>query len=326
MANARRRLVLLLPLALLATALAAAPTASAAISPFGKPTGRDRALLRRRFLASHPKGFVIVGYHASVYFKFKYAGVYYMEKRNGEYVDSGVEIFRRAGNAWAPDRHPSATLEVNLAPGRYFYFATLSGSGSYRLLEENELGVPELRTSTLTEIQLKLSGDFGGRKGMRIISGEEQPGGASSLKLLGGNGSSTQTTPAGSYRCQFGLRPSEQQTSLSVGWRGKHELTVDLNLGDPVGTANPIILGGESYECVGAPEDPLGHEPWIELQAQLPNPPLGKPFDVPLSLEHSRSLPGRDESGALVAVDERSLDLTGKLHFALARIEPPYYN
>lgn len=291
---------------------AAAPAARAAINPFGKPTGRDRSELRSRFLAVHPHGYAIVGYHASVFFHFRFAGVYYVESKGGTVVEGGVMIFRRRGSGWRPDPHPSPTLALNLAPTRYFYTVTLTGSGSYRLLEESEIGVPELAESTKTEIQLTLTGKIGGRKGLRIVPGEEQPGAATSARLLGGSGTSTHTDaaePGSDYSCAFHLGASEAPTSLAIGWHGKGELTADLNLGDPSGSGGP--------ECGGAPEDPSSQEPWIELRAALARPPLGKPFDLPLGLEHHVSRP---------ALEEETLDLTGNLHFALLTIEPPYYD
>ncbi|MBS1677437.1 MAG: hypothetical protein JST08_08630 [Actinobacteria bacterium] len=306
---------------LLGAALAGAPGARAAIDPFGKPTGHDRAELRGRFLAAHPRGYAIVGYHASVYFHFRFAGVYYLERKHGAVVEGGVEIFRRRGSGWRPDPHPSATLALNLAPARYFYFATLTGSGSYLRLEESEIGEPELAATTRSEIQLTLAGSFGGRKGLRIVLGQEQPGGASSPRLLGGAGTSSHVDaadPGSDYSCAFRLDASSLPTSLALGWHGKEELTADLNLGDPVGSG-----GGE---CSGAPEDPGSHEPWIELRADLAHPPLGKPFDLPLGLEHQVSHPERDQSGVLIDRQERSLALTGDLRFSLATIEAPYFN
>ncbi len=306
---------------LLGASLAGAATARAAIDPFGRPTGHDRAELRARFLAAHPKGYSIVGYHASVFFRFRFAGVYYVERKAGAVVEGGVMIFRRRGAGWRPDPRPSATLALNLAPARYFYSATLSGSGSYRFVEESEIGVPELAETTKTEIQLTLAGSFGGRKGLRIVLGEEQPGGASSARLLGGSGTSSHTDaadPGEDYSCAFHLGASQLQTSLSVGWHGKEELTADLDLGDPEGSG-----GGE---CGGAPEDPASHEGWVELHSDLREPPLGKPFDLPLSLEHHLSRPDRDGAGTLLDLEERSLSLTGDLHFALETIEPPYYD
>ncbi|MBS1881015.1 MAG: hypothetical protein JST31_16000 [Actinobacteria bacterium] len=304
----------------LGSALAGGATARAAIDPFGKPTGHDRSELRNRFLAAHPKGYAIVGYHASAFFHFRFAGVYYLERKDGVVVEGGVMIFRRRGAGWRPDPHPSPTLALNLAPARYFYFATLTGSGSYRFLEEGEIGVPELAYATRTEIQLSLSGSFGGHKGLRIIAGQEQPGAASSARLLGGAGTSSHTdaaNPGSDYSCSFHLGPSQLPTALAIGWHGKEELTADLNLGDPAGG------GGE---CSGAPEDPGSHEPWIEIRASLPQPPLGKPFDLPLGLEHHLSRPVRDPSGAPLELEEKALALTGNLHFSLAKIEPPYYN
>ncbi|MBS1860628.1 MAG: hypothetical protein JSS68_02850 [Actinobacteria bacterium] len=305
----------------LAVLALAPPAARAAINPFGKPTGHDRSELRSRFLAAHPHGYAIVGYHASAFFHFRFAGVYYVETKDGAVVEGGVMIFRRSGDGWRPDPHPSATLAVNLAPTRYFYAVTLTGSGSYRFLEEGEIGVPELADATKTEIQLSLAGTFGGRKGLRIVLGQEQPGGASSARLLGGTGTSTYTDaadPAGNYSCAFHLGPSEAPTSLAIGWHGKEELTADLNLGDPAGSG-----GGE---CGGAPEDPSSREPWIEIRTGLAQPPLGKPFDLPLSLEHHISRPDRDASGALLDLEEKALELSGALHFGLITIEPPYYN
>lgn len=306
---------------LLAVWLADVPAAHAGINPFGKPTGHDRSELRSRFLAAHPHGYAVVGFHASVYFHFRFAGVYYLERKDGAVVEGGVMIFRRRGRGWRPDPHPSATLQLNLAPARYFYFATLTGSGSYRFVEEEEIGVPELANSTRTEIQLTLAGRFGGHKGLRLVLGEEQPGGASPAGLLGGTGTSTHSdaaNPAADYSCAFHLGPSEQPTSLSIGWQGREELTADLNLGDPVG-AGP-------GECVGAPEDPGSREPWIAIRAGFAQPPLGKAFDLPLNLEHRVSRPARGAAGIPPYFEEKALKLTGDLHFSLASIEPPYYN
>lgn len=181
--------------------------------------------------------------------------------------------------------------------------------------------MPELANSTKTEIRLTLAGKFGGRKGLRLVLGEEQPGGASPAGLLGGTGTSTHSdaaNPAADYSCSFHLGPSESPTSLAIGWQGKEELTADLNLGDPVG-AGP-------GECVGAPEDPGSHEPWIEIRTGLARPPLGKAFDLPLSLEHRVSRPAGGAAGTPPYFEEKALKLTGNLHFALAMIEPPYYN
>jgi hypothetical protein len=314
--------VALLALACLLTVSVA--RARAGIAGFGVVTGRDLKQLKRGFLAEHPRGYRIAGYHASVLYEFRFAGVYYLRRKGGVFVDSGVAIFRRTRGGWRADRHPSRAVERNLEPYAFFYTAHLSGSGTYRLLEETGIDEPETREGTRTEIQLALMGVFGaGRDKLVVEKGEEEPEPAAPHQLIGGNGTSAHTDaarPEEDYSCSFQLLPSEDETSLSIGWHGT-ELDAVLDLGSPFGSAPG------PQECGGRPEDPVTEDPWLEVHAKLAHPPIGKPFDVPVELEHQRSYPGyNEETGALTSLEERALSLHGTLHFTLVGVEPPALN
>ncbi len=319
---AARRLAVAAALALVVAAVGLAAPAAASVVGYGDIRGHDRAELRRRFLAEYPQGYRVAGFHASALFHFRYAGVYYLRRQGGVNVDSGVAIFRRAGSRWLPLRHPSAAIEKNLSPVEYLYSASLGGGGEFTLIESSGTDEPASASSTKTDIQLTMKGEFGaGREKLDLVDGAEEPEPEGPASLLGGNGSSQQTDaadPSQDHSCSFHLGKPDVEPELAIGWHGE-EMTVDLNLGDP------SSVGGSS-ECGGAPEDPDGEEPWIEVRTEVRSP-LGKPFSVPIVLNHSKREDSHDEeTGALTGVYERTLTLKGSLDFKLLTVLPPLLN
>ena len=71
----------------LAATLAVAAPAYASVDTFGHVRGRDRKVLVRAFKAHHHGGYVVRGLHASVLYKLRYAGVYWLRSTGGRDVD-----------------------------------------------------------------------------------------------------------------------------------------------------------------------------------------------------------------------------------------------
>jgi hypothetical protein len=299
-------------------------SASANIDAFGRVFGRDKTILRNHFLSLHPRNYRIVGYHASNAYRHKFAGVYYLRRKGGAVVDSGVTIYHQAGSGWRLIAHPSKRLRVNLDPDTFFYSASVGGSGEYKIHEATGIDEPETASSSDTDISFTLGGKIAsGRDKLELTGYQEAPEPEDPKNLLTGKGKTVYTHPISSEdtpECEYTVtNPSDTKTELTIGWRGKSAV-VRLNLGSPE--------GGAGTNCGGKIEDPKDSvEPGVELITVVPHAPLGKPFDVPLGLDHRLAeTSANQETGALSSVFEKSLVIKGTLSFHLVGLEVPLLN
>ncbi len=300
-----------------AAVLAVAPAAQASIDAFGNVHGRDHRVLVRQFKARHRSGYVVRGMHASILFRFRYAGVYFLRRAHGVNVSSGVAVFKHNGSRWRPMGHLSRKLRANMQPDAWRYGISITGGGEFKRNEVSGADDPTTTTTGTTDINLTLAGGYGLRgEGVEIVRGQEQPGPDPPKMLLGGSGSSQYTdagNPANNYSCTVTLEAPDLDPEIGVVWRHGHFATF-------VNTSRPAE--NSSVENCGAQvEDPGADTSGIETTITPPaTPPLGRPFTLPLSIHHAT------HDGDASDYTDESLSLDGTLAFRLRDVEVPDLN
>jgi hypothetical protein len=292
-------------------ALSAAP-AQAKVDAFGGIHGHDRVVLTRMFKAHYRGAYVVRGFHASVLYRFRFAGLYWLKRSHGINVDSGAAIFKRHGRSWRWVAHPTRKLHRNLDPAQWTYSASLSGSGEFTKKEVSGADDPSSTTTNSSDIHLTRGGTV---RPLDIVRGQGQPGPDTPPSLMGGSGSSRYTDagdPSHDYSCTLTVGPSSQlQTDIAPDWK-QGKLFVDVDFGDPV-------VHSSIPDCGADLEDPQG-ESHLFFSTAPASEPVGKPFSVPLVVDHEKH--EGDASGSL----DETLTLNGAIAFQLLDVKVPTLN